>query len=98
MIKTFPHATPSSAKPWRLTTIRSKKILASLLTSVSLLALIGCQPPEQTNQSPIGDTPNVDIGAWGNAEPSSFTLAAQQDVLEQLPLADQQDFKDANRG
>jgi alkyl sulfatase BDS1-like metallo-beta-lactamase superfamily hydrolase len=90
--------TLACAKPWRLTTIRSKKILASLLTSVSLLALIGCQPPEQTNQSPIGDTPNVDIGAWGNTEPSSFTLAAQQDVLEQLPLADQQDFKDANRG
>lgn len=98
MIKTFPHATPSSAKPWRLTTIRSKKILASLLTSVSLLALISCQPPEQASQSPTGDTPNVDVGAWGNTEPSSFTLAAQQDVLEQLPLADQQDFKDANRG
>ncbi|CCU74028.1 hypothetical protein TOL_3645 [Thalassolituus oleivorans MIL-1] len=51
MIKTFPHATPFTAKPWRLTTIRSKKILASLLSNECFIASSYWLPTTGTDES-----------------------------------------------
>ncbi|WP_430459552.1 alkyl/aryl-sulfatase [Thalassolituus sp. LLYu03] len=64
------------------------------LICASTLLLLGCAPD---SQQPTAATPAT-ADALGNTAPSAATLAVQQALREQLPLADQQDFDDASRG
>jgi len=58
-----------------------------LLTIGITLAFMGCQTQTETGSDAQGHTPPTDITTKTNA-----------DVTKQLPLEDQQDFKDARRG
>ena len=71
-----------SVRPFRI--FRQTSVVA-----ISLAILAGCDNSQQT-------TTNVSLTP--NNPASHFTLAANQAVASRLPIADQQDFRQANRG
>ncbi|WP_420589239.1 alkyl/aryl-sulfatase [Bacterioplanoides sp.] len=71
-----------SVRPFRI--FRQTSVIA-----ISLAILAGCDNNQQNSA-------NVSLTA--NNPASHFTLAANQAVASRLPIADQQDFRQANRG
>ena len=85
------------------------KLFSSILVPVTLLAsflvLGGCSERDASSltdhvgsEPRIGEPQALASGHSGFTAPSTFTTAANQAVLEQLPFADRQDFEDAQRG
>ena len=69
---------------------------AALLTSLSLALLSACGPAGSDTSTTRSSSPAAD--AMGNTTPSAYTIAAQQQVRDSLPLADRSDFEQAERG
>jgi len=67
---------------------------ALLLTSLALLLFSGCS--EERTVSAV--VPGAGTDAQGNTAPTRFTEVANAAVAGALPLADPQDFEDAQRG
>ena len=65
------------------------------VTVILALALSGCA---KTNETPSFTGADLPPDVAGNAAPSVRTAALNAEVAETLPLADQQDFVDAQRG
>ncbi len=66
----------------------------SLRLGIALVVAVACGPTERRPVVPV--TPGAD--AQGHTAPSELTAAANAALLDQLPLADPQDFEDARRG
>jgi len=77
--------------------VTSEKKLLNARTAIGLLALT-CGVASSCGQQSAAPTAAKELGAQGNTAATSFTEAANAAVGNSLPLADPQDFEDAQRG